>query len=43
VKQNIKTPKETKRDLEREIDEIAYQLYGLTEEEIVIIEQATQR
>jgi hypothetical protein len=36
-------PQADTSDLEREIDEIVYQLYGLTEEEIAIIEEATQR
>ncbi|AVZ29747.1 hypothetical protein [Nodularia spumigena] len=31
------------RELEREIDEIVYQLYGLTEEEIRIIEESVKR
>ena len=36
-------PKADTRELERKIDEIVYKLYGLTEEEIQIIEESGKR
>ncbi|WP_143438258.1 TaqI-like C-terminal specificity domain-containing protein [Hydrocoleum sp. CS-953] len=38
-----KNPQTDTTELEREIDEIVYQLYGLTEEEIRIIEESVKR
>lgn len=40
MKQNDKNNEIDTRELEREIDEIVYELYGLNEEEIKIIEES---